>query len=434
MSVLSEARPLSESVALPVPPVWRGVHVSVAALAMVATLPGRTHGLGLITKPMLEELQLNRLDFTTLNLWATLLGAAFCLPCGWLLDRLGTRVLLTCVLSALGAVVVLMSGLQGGPGRGTLLLVEMFILVLLTRGFGQSALSVVSLALMGKAAGRRAGPAVGVYSFLVALGFMAAFGVVKRALENWQMDWRSLWAGIGWILLGLTPLAWLLVRPRRVRPAGTLAERAEASEEGMSFTLGQALRTAAFWVFALACSLYLLVVSGISLLNQYVLEERGFDREVFLTITMLTPLISLASNLTTGWLAARWPMSRLLAVAMLTLTTALLALPLVQTLLEVYLYAVALGVVGGMVTVIFFGVWGPTFGTAHLGKIQGAAQLLTVLASAVGPHLLEVSRYHTGSYVPLFQIAASVAALFGLAAWFVPMPRGVDARQARATA
>jgi NAD(P)-dependent dehydrogenase (short-subunit alcohol dehydrogenase family) len=79
--------------------------------------------------------------------------------------------------------------------------------VLLTRGLGQSALSVVSLTLMGRAGGRRAGPVVGVYSVLVAVGFMAAFGAVKYALETLHADWRTLWAGIGVALLAFGSFA-----------------------------------------------------------------------------------------------------------------------------------------------------------------------------------------------------------------------------------
>src|SRR5947209_16196585 len=146
MPVLSEARPQSERLVPPAAASWRWIHIAVAAMAMVATLPGRTHGLGLITEPLLKDLGLDRVDFAAVNLWATLLGAAFCLPVGWLLDRLGARLTLTGVGAALGAVVMLMSALEGGPGRETALLLEMFVLVLLTRGLGQSALSVVSLA------------------------------------------------------------------------------------------------------------------------------------------------------------------------------------------------------------------------------------------------------------------------------------------------
>jgi hypothetical protein len=67
------------------------VNLAVAALAMVATLPGRTHGLGFITEPLLHDLAIDRVVYGTINFAATLLGAVFCLPFGWLVDRFGVR-------------------------------------------------------------------------------------------------------------------------------------------------------------------------------------------------------------------------------------------------------------------------------------------------------------------------------------------------------
>ena len=67
-------------------------NLAVAALAMVGTLPGRTQGLGLITEPLLVDLRIDRVTYATINLWATLIGAAFCLPCGRLTDRFGSRI------------------------------------------------------------------------------------------------------------------------------------------------------------------------------------------------------------------------------------------------------------------------------------------------------------------------------------------------------
>jgi MFS family permease len=414
---LLEARPGTEAHAqAPRRPAWAWVHVAVAAGAMVATLPGRTHGLGLITEPLRADLHLGEVAYGAINFWATLLGAAFCLPVGWLLDRLGTRGVLAANLVLLGGVVVLMSRV-GTAGVVPVL----FLLVLLTRGFGQSALSVVSLALFGKSAGPRPGIAMGVYSFVVGLGFMAAFALCKVALEAWSADWRTLWAGIGFVLLAGAPLAWLLVRPAAVGWAA--APPGEAAGPGPGATLGQALATPAFWVFALGTSLYGLVAAGVSLFNQSILAERQFDRGVFLSITTLMPLVGLASNLATGWLAGRWSPGRLLCLALLLVSAALLAFPLVRTLPQVYLYAITMGVAGGMVTVIFFGVWGQAFGPAHLGKIQGAAQLLTVLASALGPWLLAAGHEWAGSYAPVFRYIALACGLLGLAAWWVPLPK-----------
>jgi MFS family permease len=428
---------------------WRWVALAVAALAMVATLPGRTHGLGLITSPLLRDLHLGQVPFADINLWATLLGAAFCVPVGWLLDRLGARLVLGGTLLALGGVVVVMSRTDGDwvlDLGDSVVRIDLFVLVLLTRGLGQSGLSVVSLALMGKAAGPKPGPAVGVYSFLVAAGFMGAFALIQHADQAWHVGWRDLWAGIGYTVLATAPVCWLLVRPAKVLaplsrqgrgvggeggapdpsppaplPPGERGENGAVADD--SLTLGQALRTPAFWVFALATSLYGLIAAGVSLFNQAILEEREFNRDVFLTVTTVTPLIGLAGNLSTGWLATRFRLGRLLAVALAIVASALLAFPLVETLPHVYAYAAAMGFAGGMVTVLFFAVWGLAYGPTHLGQIQGAAQMLTVLASAVGPLALAVGKERFGSYVPTFQILAAACLVLAAAAWFVRLPR-----------
>src|ERR1700720_673738 len=88
-------------------------NLAVAALAMVATLPGRTQGLVLITEPLLVDLRIDRVTYATINLWATLIGAAFCLPCGRLTDRFGSRIVLTTIALALGFTVLAMSRTTG---------------------------------------------------------------------------------------------------------------------------------------------------------------------------------------------------------------------------------------------------------------------------------------------------------------------------------
>jgi MFS family permease len=405
--------------------------VGVAAAAMVATLPGRTHGLGLVTEPLLADLGLGRVPFAAVNFWATLIGAAFCLPVGWLLDRFGVRVVLAAVLLALGAVVVAMTGVTadwrsvslpapevffGGGVEWNAVPLDLFVLVLLTRGFGQSALSVVSLALVGKAAGKKPGLAIGVYSFLVSLGFTGAYIGVKAGFEELHLSWRALWSALGWTLVGLGVLALLFVRNPKPDAEGAAAEAASG------VTLGAALRTPAFWVFALATSFYGMVAAGTSLFNQSLLAERGFDRKVFLDITQKMPLVGLAANLLTGYLATRIRLGVLLGACMAILAAALAAFQSVTTLTHVYAYAVTMAVAGGMLTVVFFTVWRQAFGTVHLGKIQGAAQLITVLASAAGPLVLAAGQRAYGSYGPVVQNLAIAAAVFAVVAFLTRIP------------
>jgi hypothetical protein len=49
---------------------WSWVNVFVAAVLMLATLPGRTQGLGLITEPLLKDLHIDRVSYASINLWA----------------------------------------------------------------------------------------------------------------------------------------------------------------------------------------------------------------------------------------------------------------------------------------------------------------------------------------------------------------------------
>jgi MFS family permease len=70
------------------------------------------------------------------------------------------------------------------------------------------------------------------------------------------------------------------------------------------------------------------------------------------------------------------------------------------------------------------------YGRRQLGGIQGSAQLVTVLASALGPLLLAWCVERTDSYRAMFALLAGVIAVLGLAAFVVviPAPAGAESR------
>lgn len=420
---------------------WRWVHVGVAALAMVLTLPGRTQGLGLFTEPLLKDLGLDQESYAFMNVWATLLGALFCLPCGWLLDNLGTRAVLVGVTTALGATVLAMSvcvtgdwtvplhlsvpDWLGGPVH-LVVAVDLFVFLVLTRGLGQSALSVVSLALIGRSAGQRSGIAMGVFAVATSLGFITAFGILGR-----PEHWRPSWAGIGVTVLVLGLVGGFLVRNGAL-DADPARHNPFALGEG-SRTLSQALGSPTFWTFSVAISFLGMVLAGTSLFGESIFKERGLERSaladyglqkmVFVNAILVGIPFGLAANLLVGWLAIRWSLSRLMALATGLFALALLAFPLVATEAEAYTYAAVLAVAGGGMTVCFYSVYRQAFGPAHLGSIQGLAQMMTVLFSAVGPQIFATTKIRLGAYESLFPIFAGVAVALALLTWAVGMPR-----------
>jgi MFS family permease len=390
------------------------VNLIVAALAMVGTLPGRTQGLGLITEPLLRDLQIDRVVFARINLWATLIGALFSLGVGRLIDRFGSRIVLTLVTVGLGIVVLLMSGAKG--------VLVVAILITLTRGLGQSALSVVSITIVGKWFVRRINQAMAIYTVVLSVGFMLAFPLIGALVI--RNGWRTTWWTIGLALLfALTPLSLLLVRRSpescSLQPDGEARQDQSSDATTAGFTLGQALATPSFWVFGIASATYGLVASGIGLFNESILAERGFDAATYHRSLIIVALTALAGNFLGGWLTSKWRMNRVLALAMLLLAGSLVALPHVRTEAHVAAYAVVMGLAGGLVIVIFFSFWSHAYGRAHLGKIQGAAQALTVVASAVGPLLLAECVKRTGSYAAIFYLLTFVVLLLAFSAWHV---------------
>ena len=395
----------------------------VAAAAMVGTLPARTQGLGIVTEHILADFDLDRVTWAEVNLWATLIGAGFAVVIGRALDQFGARAVLTATVLSLGIIVALMSGATT--------LAAMAVLVTLTRGVGQSALSAVSLAMVGQWFARRLPLAMGLYSVVISVGFIVAFPLVGTVVQ--AGGWRTAWLGIAAALLFvLAPLAWVVTRrgPESLglRVDGDPRQTAEHDDPPLTgWTWRDALMTPTFWVFAVGAALYGLVASGIGLFNESILAEHGFGPNVYYQSLVVTALTALIGNFVGGWLADQWSMPRLMALSMAVLAAGLAVLPYLATVPQVMGWAVLMGLGGGFVTVLFFGYWARAYGRRQLGQIQGVAQALTVLASAVGPLLLAQWVARTGSYGSMFTLLAIVVTLNAFAALAVRMPDSADA-------
>jgi MFS family permease len=390
------------------------VNLVMAALAMVGTLPGRTQGLGLITEPLLRDLHIDRIQYARINLWATLIGALFGIGFGKLIDRFGSRAIVTVISIALGIVVLLMSGATS--------VAYVAVLITLTRGLGQSALSVVSITMVGKWFVRRINTAMAVYTILLSIGFMLAFPLIGAAVL--RSGWRTTWWMVGLsLLVGLAPLSFLLVRRSpescNLEPDG---KKDSYPDLGTGSALAQALTTPSFWIFGISSAVYGLIASGIALFNESILAERGFDPSTYHRSLVIVALTALVGNFLGGWLSSKWRMNRLLTLAMVLLAGSLVALPFVKTQAHVVGYALVMGLAGGVIIVIFFSYWSAAYGRLHLGNIQGAAQAMTVVASAVGPLLLAECVSRTGSYASIFYVLTLVVVILAVLAWVVKVP------------
>lgn len=413
-------RPLPLPARLPVYYGW--VMVLLAAAAMVGTMPGRTNYLGVITKPVTEDpaLGVTEASFGRLNFWAVLIGAGLCLPVGWLIDRLGVRLVLAAVAAALGGVAVWMS--TAGDW------LALFVALVLVRGLGQGALSVVSLAMVGKWFTRRLGVAMAVFTVLLTFGFIAGALWLEGAVN--AGGWRGPWAMLGYGLFGLAAVGLLFARstPEAVGVPADGPATKPADRPAFDVPAGEALASRAFWVFTLSGALFNLMWSAITLFPKQLLLARGFPEaelsDLFKLFMGVLTFAGLPANLVGGWLARKVALGKLLGFAMAVFAGSLLVFPAVATTGGAVGYAALLGVAGGLVTVVYFAVYGSAFGRSSLGRIQAAAQVVTVFASAAGPVLLTECKDVFGGYDPLFFTAGALALGLGLSAWTTTLPCG----------
>ena len=429
MTVIDEAQASAADKPISQPYAW--VMVVVAALAMVATLPGRTHGLGMITERLLNDpsLELTRSGFGAINLWATLLGSLFCLGIGAVVDRRGIRGTLTFVTLSLGLVVVAMAATpaswdQAAAGampsfcREYLPRPLFFLGILLTRGFGQSALSVISITIIGKWFPRNVSFPMAVYSVLMALGF-AGTAVFGKSYAD--VNWRQFWSVIGWSVTALACVFLLVARDRTPENDASLLQN--SNEDSTSdYEHGQAVRTPMFWVCSFAISFYGLITSGSSLFSESILVDQGFTKADYYDSLMWGMMVGVVAKLITGALGLRVRLNRLLSVALLTLTASLVWLTHLTSRAAFYGYVVVYATAGSMLTVLFFSAWSQLYGRQHLGKIQGTAQMITVLFSAIGPALFGYIRDRCHSYVPLIWVLAGISLAAAVTAWLTPLP------------
>jgi predicted MFS family arabinose efflux permease len=246
--------------------------------------------------------------------------------------------------------------------------------------------------------------------------------VVGEAVKS--SGWRSAWDGVGLALLfGLVPLGLVFARSSPESCGVPPDDPTTDAGHIEPMTLRAALQTPAFWVYTAAATLFNLTFSALTLDNVLLLEEHGLDgakaNDLILGVLMVS---GLPANIIAGSLARSRPLGKLLAVGVAILAASLLFFPFINSLAAATAYAVLLGVSGGVITVIYFAVYGHTYGRLHLGSIQAVVQVLSVFASAIGPVILSTVREWNSSTNAFFFAFAALTMMLALAAWFVPVP------------
>jgi MFS transporter, OFA family, oxalate/formate antiporter len=289
--------------------------------------------------------------------------------------------------------------------------------------------------------------ALGLLSVTQGTGLAAMPLVAQQLIATW--GWRSAWAflGVFTMVIGIAPALILMARrpedmslepdPVPVSSGRAADLRLKDAREGgrnpdarlrheRQFTLGQALRTRAFWVLAMFSATGFMAQAGVSLhqVGHYI--RQGLPGSSAAIMASVFALAQVPGGLLWSAITAYIPVRYVLAIAGVCVALGATGTALSSTLAGGVVSAAVIGGGVGGLHVLLRLAWADYYGRQHLGTIRGITLPVQIGGQAVGPITAGFVFDASGSYHMVFLCFAGVVALGSLLVLTAVPPSDAD--------
>ena len=332
---------------------------------------------------------------------------------GWLLQKIGPRILLGSSVAILGLSTMAIGWVS--------LPIAFYAVFCVARVIFLSPVPIGGTTVVSHWFQRHRGRALGVLGVSHSLG-MGLMPLLAQLLINavgWRMAW--FWLGVTVWAIALAP-AWLLLirRPEDVgmspdyrmppqeAPVGGI-DTSPSQRSGPEWTLREAARTWALWGLALMGGLLFFIYAGVNLHQAAFLRDKGISPTTAAGAITVLAVGTGVGSIVWGLVAERWPVRRVyVALAGITGGGALLYL-IVDTPLEAFVVAALFGFSLGGMLVMPSAALADYFGRRSLGLIRGVTEPFVGVGQAIGAVGAAIIFDLTDSYTAIFPILAGVA-------------------------
>lgn len=368
------------------------VIVAAALIMNIAASPTNALSFSFFITPMSEDLGWSRSELA-LGLTFRLGIAGLTAPLvGMLVDRIGAR--------ALGTLAGLLTGftLIGLAFVNDLWLYYLLFALSGLSGFGGPAGQLLTTVPVAKWFNARRGRALAIASVGVPLGTALYLPIVQSLIATF--DWRTAWVITGLFVMALSVPACALLMRKDPESLGLLPDGATAPEsvsqpekdaaaqalKEENWTLGEALRTRAFWIIVAWVGLSGLMIQGGMIYRTTYWEDIGISSGVIALGTALDPLMLVFSGLLFGFLAEKIAIRYLGFIGMVGVACSMIPLVLAwNSPIPLLAQNLIWGSFMGANIMTNNTIWPAYFGRQHIGTIRGFIFPMAVGSAALSP-------------------------------------------------
>ena len=349
---------------------------------------------------------------------------------GIFLDRFGTRKTIFIVSVCFGLILttfsycqVILSFLESNISfidRKFIYIGGLSILILGIRFFGQGMLPVISNTMISRWFDKYRGKVVAVMGVVNSLCFNAAPVILTTmvGVYSWQDTWRILAIVAGVIFL-IFSYIFFRDNPEScgLKVDGISHEKEEESpkREMTGMTVEEAKKTLNFKVVTIVLGLYGMTLTGITFHLEAIGTAAGLTKTQAMAIFIPVSFITIPIGFTTAYISDKLPKKILVLILCLAQACAYLSFSFQGTTVGYCFTIVFLGISGGMFGPIMSIAYPCFFGRKHLGAINGKANSIIVIFSAIGPLIFSLLKDLSSS----FNTALYVCAVFPIIVFFV---------------
>ena len=383
------------------------------SIGVLFSIPGQTVGVSVFTDPVKDALGLTRNQFSNAYLIGTLLSAFFVTKAGRLFDRFGARFVAFFAAFFLAVALIIFSYAEGISDNFKLFLntkswvipfVLLSLLFFLVRFCGQGVLTMASRNMVMMWFDKNRGKVNSISSIAVSLGFSSSPILFNYLIDEngWEVSWRLL--AICLFIFSFLILQFYRNKPEDfgLLPDGFIAKKIHqkkiVEKVEVNFTLKEAKKTRAFWMFGLTLAFNSFFSTGFTFHVISIFKTQGFDKSeaiaIFLPISIIAISVSTLANILSDYIQHKIYLF-VMIISGIIASTGLLVL---DTTIGIYLLVIGLGVCSGLFAVINAVTWPRYFGRNYLGSITGKIMSFLVIASALAPSMFSYCFTSFGSY------------------------------------